>query len=432
MIINFRKNNLLSVSLKNSIQVIVRVIVGVLNIKAIALFLGPTGLAMISQLQSFLQLTVNIAGIGINNGVIKLISENANKDNSNQQIINSSFTIVIISSVIVSIVVSFCSNNISLYLFNSVNYSSVIAFSGIYILSTSLFNVLLSIINGLQKLRIYISMNIIYFISGFLVFLTGIWLFNLKGALWAILIQSIISLLICFYKLYKIGKIPKVKLNPKVLKSLSKFSLMALISGIISPLVVMSVRKIIMINLSLNDAGIWDGVYRISTSYISLATLPFSYYFLPKLSKLTNPLSLKHEMKSAFYLLIPLLIIGGITMFFCRFFIINLLLSNDFNEAASIIKWQITGDFFKVFCWLLGIYLIAKEKVTTFITTEVLSGGILVALCYYLIPQIGLEGSTLAYLFENIISFTILIIIFFLNIKMGIKSNPQQIKTNDY
>jgi len=412
MIDAFKRSNFLSVSLKNSSQVIVRVFIGLLNIKVIALVIGPNGLAMVSQLQSFLQLSVNLAGAGINNGIIKLVSKNADDKATKQSIINTSFAVVIAFSLTISLLALCFSNKISVYLFNSANYSFLIFCSGIYIITTSLFNVFLSIINGLQKLGVFISLNVAYFISGFIVFCFGIYFFGLSGALWAMLFQSFIALLICIFKMSQLGGMPKVRLSKVIIQKLSKFSLMALVSGIITPIVVLSVRKVIIVNLSLNEAGIWDGVFKISSSYINLATLPFSYYFLPTFSKLSNSVQIRNEIKHAFLILIPLLVLGGFLIFICRDIIIQIMLSNDFNEASSIMKWQIIGDGFKVLCWLIGTLLIAKEKVTAFILTELMSGVLFVGISYYLIPKMGIEGSALAYLIENVLSFIILIFIF--------------------
>ncbi|WP_185968811.1 O-antigen translocase [Carboxylicivirga sp. M1479] len=408
MINIFKKSAFLSISLKNSSQVLVRVFIGIINIKLIALLLGPTGLALVSQLQNFLQLSVNLAGAGINSGVVKHVSKLDKSSNHKQAIINTSFTIVIVVSVVVSGIIAFFNDFVSIYLFDSRDYSKVIFFAAIYIISTSLFNLVLSIINGLQKLRIFVVLNIIYFTSGFLIFIISIYFLGLNGALWAVLFQSIIAFSLGILKLRQLGFKVKLFFYRQIAVKLSKFSLMALISGLITPFVVIIIRKLIIQELSVHEAGIWDGVLKISTSYIGIATLPFSYYFLPTFSRLTDAQEIRDEVKRTILILVPLLLIVGFGIYASRILIIQLMLSREFSEASLIINWQIMGDGFKVLCWLLGLLLIAKEKVLAFIATELLSGIIFISTAYLLIPRLGIEGSTIAYFLENTLSFSVL------------------------
>ena len=160
------------------------------------------------------------------------------------------------------------------------------------------------------------------------------------------------------------------------------------------------------------DAGVWDGVYKISNNYINLATLSFSYYFLPSFSKICKNKEIRNEIRNALITMIPILIIGGSITYLLRDYLIQFLLSGNFKQASLIIKWQVLGDGFNVLCWILGMLLISKEKVAAFITSELLSGGIFITCAYILIPKLGLEGSTLSYFIENIISFTLLYVVF--------------------
>lgn len=412
MINLIRKSNFLSVSIKNSFQIIVRVIIGVLNIKVIALIAGPSGFALIGQFQNFLQLSVNIAGAGVNNGIIKLISETNNNKEKNCMIINTSFTILVISGIILSCIILFFSQSLSEFLFDSLKYKYIIAGTGIYILTTALFTQMLSVINGLQKLRLFIRLNILFFVSSFTFFAIFLYFFGITSALCSIIFQSFIALTVCMYYINKLGYWPRLTISKSTLKRLSKFSLMAILAGIITPLTIILVRKAIIYHLTVYDAGIWDGIFKLSTTYIGLATLPFSYYFLPTFSKTLGNKQLRIEVTQALIVLIPLLTLCGFITYLLREPLINILLSKEFNSAYSIIKWQILGDGFRVICWLFGMYLIAKEKVWTYIITELTSGILFLALTQWLTPIYGIEGSCIAYFVENIITTLVLIIIF--------------------
>ena len=66
------------------------------------------------------------------------------------------------------------------------------------------------------------------------------------------------------------------------LQNLSSYSLMALVSSVFGPLIFIAIRKYIIYNLSIEDAGFWEGMSRISSYYFLFITSILSIYFLPK------------------------------------------------------------------------------------------------------------------------------------------------------
>lgn len=407
-----KNSKFLTISIKNSSQVIARVIIGILNIKLIAIFLGPSGMAIISQFQSFLQLSINLAGAGINNGIIKYVSEFQNNPKKLNLVISTSIIILLSCSLFISLINFLFSKQISFILFHNSDFSMIIHYSWIYIITTAAFNLILAINNGLQNLKTYILLNLIYFISSFTLIATTLYFFSFSTVLWVLLLQSSIAVLVAIITTTK--QIPDIKLHfsKLIMKRLSKFSLMTITSATIPHLTTILIRNTIINTLSMTDTGVWEGVNKISTSYIGLATLPFSYYFIPTFAKLKKSEYIRREIRNSFKLLIPILIIGGILIYILRREIISLLLSNDFQNIANIIKWQLIGDIFHVLSWVIGILLITKEKSTTYILTELISGITLVILSSLFIKTLGLEGSTLAYFAEKTLSFIMLYIIY--------------------
>lgn len=412
MIKLLKKDSFLSVSIKNSTQAIARVVIGLLSIKIVAVLTGPSGLAIVNQFQNYLQLTANLANGGIYNGIIKLLSEK-NTQNSKNQILNTGYIIVLFASVTVSLFGLFFSNKISLFLFGSNSYQYIVLCSFIYIIPVALFNYTLSIINGLQKLKLYLFIVITHLICGFIFIALSLYFWGLIGCLWALLFQGLIALILFQTSLTRLGIKLKYIFNKPIFKRLSNYSLMALVSNAITPLAIILVRRIIINNLSLHDAGIWDGVYKISSSYVNLAMLSFSYYFLPSFSKKTSNNEIRKEVNDSLKVLIPLLIIGSLSIYLLRDLIIQLILSSRFEASSLIIKWQLIGDIFIVTCWLFRILLIAKEKTKAYIFSEISSATLLLIGTYIAVRTIGIEGSTLAYCIVNSINLFVLFIIYF-------------------
>jgi O-antigen/teichoic acid export membrane protein len=68
-------NVLVKITSLQGASVITRIIAGILTSKAIAIFIGPTGLALIGNLQNFVSSFQNIAILGFYNGAVKYISD---------------------------------------------------------------------------------------------------------------------------------------------------------------------------------------------------------------------------------------------------------------------------------------------------------------------------------------------------------------------
>ncbi|MBR8535062.1 O-antigen translocase [Carboxylicivirga sediminis] len=410
MIKLLNKNPFLSISIKNSSQIIIRVLIGLLSIKIVAVILGPVGLAIVNQMQNFLQLTANLANGGIYNGIIKLLSDKATL-NSKKEILNTGYVIIIVASLTISLSGIFFNQAISIFLFGNDSYRFVILCLFIYVIPTALFNFVLSITNGLQNLRLYLFITISYLISGLIIFVTSLYIWGLFGALWALLLQGLIAYILFRKGIKKLQIQLQFVLNKDIFKILSNYSLMAIVSNAITPLVVILIRRIIISNLSLHDAGIWDGVYKISSSYVNLSMLSFSYYFLPAFSKTISTKEIRKEIRDSLKVLIPLLSIASLSIYLFRDVIIRLILSNSFEASSQIIKWQLIGDIFAVTSWLFRILLIAKEKTKAYIFSEILAGTLLLAVSYYAIKGFGIEGCTIAYCIVNLINLFVLFIV---------------------
>lgn len=413
MVSFIRNNQFITISIKNSLQVFVRFIIGILNIKVIALFIGPSGMALVSQLQNALQIGVNISNAGINNGIIKYLAQYPNNKSKGELFISTSLLLVFIVATLLGAIVFFMPEFFSNIVFNSNQYIPIVKITGIYLISTALLNLIISVLNGLKQLKYFISLNIFLSLSGFLIVFGSVFFWGLSGIMMGIIFQTSLALIFGTYLLLKKVKIDKIQFSTAVVRRLSKYSMMSVTAGILSPLTLLICRNIIISHTSLQSAGLWDGVNKISNNYILLATMSFSYYFLPTFSNITSAKKIKEEVINAYKILVPLLLIGGAMLYASRKLIVTILFSPEFNGLSEILNWQVLGDGIRVLTWVISILIIVKEKVTIYIGCEIISSLSQIGFTYYFVLNMGIEGSTFAYFMENIISFSIMVGLFY-------------------
>ncbi len=388
----------------------VRFLISILNIKIIAIYLGPQGMALVSQFQNFLQLSTTIGSLDIYKGQIKYISQYKDSPFRKNLVYWNSIVCILASSIIISTTVFFLSDKISQLLFNTSEYTTVIKYSGIYVITFSVFNWIISVFNGLKKLRLYILINITHSITSFITILICLKYFGTYGILWAILFQFPIALALGIRFFLKNQKSFKIVISKYMLRQLLKYAFVALFTTALTPITTIIIRNLITESLSAFHAGIWEGANKISNNYIMLITLTFNYYFLPTFSQINKKEDLLHEIKEAYKIIIPITVFITIAIITLREPIIRILFTKEFLSISDIITWQSFGDIFKILAWILAILLIAKEKFKTFVFVELLSCVLQITLAYLMIPLLGTKGMTMYYFIENVLYFAVLLL----------------------
>lgn len=370
--------------------------------KMVSIYLGPVGLGIIGQLNSFIVIVLGLATGSINNGVIKYVAEYTGFPQKQKEIITTSVTITIICTVVLSLVIIGFHGYWSDYIFGIGNdFKSIIILFGFTLIFYALYSLSIAIINGLQDYKKYNLINILASLCGLIFTLILIHFGKLKGALFAMVTYQSISFLIAMFTMknqvaFKVREL-FVFNNKKTYINLLGFSLMSLVTTASMPLAQIYIRTFITHNVGSVSTGYYEAVSRISGVYLTLITTTLSVYYLPRLSALTDKQQLKHEIFSGYKLIIPILVVMSGVIYFTRLFIIKVAFTNDFMEMESYFLPQLVGDFFKIASWLLAFLMLAKAMVKIFILTEIAFTASLILFTQYFVVKFGGEGAIIAY-----------------------------------
>lgn len=185
--------------------------------------------------------------------------------------------------------------------------------------------------------------------------------------------------------------------DANVIKNLSAYSLMALVSSVCGPLVFLAIRNNVIEVLGIAQAGYWEAITRVSTYYLMFISSILTVYFFPKLAHSTNAKATKNVFKSYYTGILPLFVIGLIVLYFLRFFIVRLLFSPEFLPVAGLFFWQLAGDTFKAASLILGYQFFAKKLTVAFIVTELFSLALMYVFSHCFIQSYGIEGIVMAH-----------------------------------
>lgn len=406
---------LIKTSVLTAISTIIKVISGFVINKVIALYVGPSGLAVVGQLQNFMSIITTFSNGAITNGIVKYVAEYQTIEQK-QKIFSSSIIISLVCSLIISIVLFGFSEYLSELILKDVQYSSVFVVFGLTVFLFALNTVFMSILNGQKEIKKYVLVNITS--SIFSLFFTSLLIIELGliGALYALVVnQSVIFFVTLAFTVksnwFKL-KYFRQGVDKESFVKLSKYSLMAITSALTVPISHLIMRNYIGKNLSWDEAGYWQGIWYISAMYLMIVTTSLSVYYLPKLSEIRDSNELKKEILSGYKIIMPIVMTMALVIFLLKEYLIIIAFTEKFMPMMELFAWQLIGDVIKIASWLLAYLMLAKAMTKYFIFTEIIFSALFVGLSMGFIKFFGLIGITYAYSINYFFYFIVMIFIF--------------------
>ena len=394
--------NLLKTSALNGVAVLIKTATMFILNKILAIYVGPSGYAAIGQFQNFIQMVTTFAGSAINTAVIKYTAEYHEDEHQQISVWRAAGSLVLIFSFIFSLIILIFQKQLSLYIFQTTAYQSVFVWFAAFLVLFNLNALFLAILNGKKEILKLVVANIAGSILSLLV--TGFLAvqYHLYGALIALSIYQSIAFFVTLFLCYKANwfNISYLfgKIEPHIAKKFAAFALMALVSAVCVPLSQMAIRFYLSQEFGLNYAGYWEAMIRLSAAYLMLVTTTLGVYYLPRLAELTHLDEIKKEVYLGYKFIFPLAVIGGLSVYLLRDWIIALLFSQAFMPMRDLFLWQMIGDSFKIGSWILAYLMLGKAMTKLFVTTEILFALSSVGLTYVCIKLFGFEGVSIAHL----------------------------------
>jgi PST family polysaccharide transporter len=393
--------NLAKTSLLSAISTIIRIITGFIINKVVAVYVGPSGLAIIGQLQNFTAIASNLAGGFFAQGVVKYSAEYGDDRVARKKLFSSAFSATLWLSLTLALVMIIFSNKLSVTILNNKEYGYLFKLFGATVTLFSLNVLLLSALNGLKEIKKLISVNIVSSLISLVITSTLTYKFGLKGALIALVTNQSAIFFITLAVVIKSSKIELTDFFAGVdrasLLKLMKFSLMGLTAALLGPASHIYIKNYLGESLGWDSAGLWQGIWYISTTYLMVVTTALSIYYLPRLSEIKDKQELKKEIFSGYKLIMPIVTLLALGIYIFRILAIKLLFTDSFMAMEPLFIWQLVGDVLKIGSWLLSFVMLAKAMIKIYIVTELISTASFVLLSVFGVEKFGIIGMSYAH-----------------------------------
>lgn len=419
----FLSSDLVKVFSYTGFSTLIKLITSYVTVKVVASIIGPSGVALVGQLQNFTSIFTTVGGGGINNGVVKYISEYKDDETTLKKYLKNGFKLTTFFSGISSFFLIIFSTSLSRLILFDEKYGYLFLLFGVNLMLLSFNNFFLSVLNGFKEFKKFVAINIFTNIISLIFSVILVWLYHIKGALIALVTyQGFVLLITIFYLRQKewFSKELWGVWDKEIVKKYFSYSLMALVTAITLPVSQLLIRGYIIREYSIADAGFWEGINKISAMYLMFVTTSFSVYYLPKLAEIKDNNILRKEIIKTYKIITPLIFVTLVIIYFLKDLVINVLFTKEFYPMKELFLWQLIGDFFKIMSWLLAFVMVAKSMTKLYLLTEISFAISLVTLSYYFINISGVLGSTQSYCINYILYFIVMLLIFRKKLKLSL------------
>ncbi|MCF1421213.1 O-antigen translocase [Mangrovimonas futianensis] len=410
-------NVLVRVASLNSASVITRIIAGFLTSKAIALFVGAEGLALIGNFRNFVGTLQSFSILGLYNGVVKYVAEFKNNTKELSKMLSTAYYMGFMSTVLCGFLCYFFSNEINNYLFPTYNdYAYIIRIFALALPFYSLNMFTYSILNGFSKFKILIIINIIGQILAASITLLLIYQERIDGALISVAISESLIFLITLVGISNQRSLaPLLKLSHfrlDFVKKLSSFSIMKIFSAMALPLVAIAIRTYLIDHVGFKEAGFWEAMNRISKYYLMFISSLMSLYILPRFSEINTIKEFRTEVFNFYKTVLPIFGLGLLAIYLMRHILIAVIFSSEFKPVESLFLWQLLGDFINVLSIVIAYQFLAKNMVWHYLIVEAFSVSILYISSILFVDIFGVQGAVIGHFVTQVLHFALILFIF--------------------
>lgn len=393
--------------------------------KFVAVVGGPVALTQLGNFQNFSAIIQMFAGTMYQTATTKFTSE-LKSDETRKIFIKNLITLGLIQSVFVVFLLTFYVDKINFKIFNS-SSNDIVLVLFLLCLPFTVFCVLInSFFNGIQYIRLFISINIIAAITNLVLVLAFGFLWGELGIYCAF---SVFYFFVFFFVLRKTilycgcrKFLAPFYFDFALLKKILFFSLITISSIFISNVTLIFIRSIVSSPmLPVNYAGYWQGVWNLSQVAMSFITISLSTYLLPAISKSESYIQVKQELFVSARIIIPFALLLSLSIYFLREYLVVILFTKEFMPMTDMFFWQFSGNVVKAISWLFGFVFVSRGMVKITILTEVLVAIFFIFSCKYLVNSGMLDAPAFAYFLAALFHFVLMVSLFFLVIKNEFK-----------
>ncbi len=382
---------------------LVSILVGLVRSKVSALVLGPEGVGLLSQANSFLIFMATVCTFSMGTGITKRLSETlgANDEGRMNELLDTSFLFFCVTGLGIPLLLFPLFFPLTRFLFGDTH----LALPFLSVMMAIPLNVMISglgnpITLGANRYDLYTRAMITGTLFGLMPFLIMTWIWGLPGAIYSVSVSTLIRAAIFFhYGARAVKWRPRLKghFSVEVLRSLKGYSIAMLVTGVLLEGSDLVIRTSILNRINPAANGIYQVPAALSYYYSVFFTNALWGYFFPKVSQQINPKVHETELNNA----LRFILLGFTAMaFFLITFRVPLIIiaySDKFIGGASLIPYYVLGDLFFLLAMVYSVSLLSLQRLKGYVMILVGYYMLRTILALFFLDRFGILGPVIAH-----------------------------------
>ena len=384
-----------------AVRMAVQMVASFLSVKVTSVYLGPAGIGVLSQLQSFMGMTLGVVSGGVNTGVIRLTAEYGTDLARRRTLVSTVVRALIVVGVPVSLALLVGAPWIAGKLLDHAGYAPAVMLFGALYLCGLFGSLLLGLAIGAKDYTSTTLINIGNILASLVLFTLLSPIYGVMGGLAAAALAPLMSLAVAAFVArgkpwFERSALSSV-FSRDELRRVAGFIPMAAASAVVTPLAQIMVRDTLAAHAGMGAVGLLQGVWRLSDLYLGIFVSMFSMYYLPRFAEIKGAPELRREIGRGLLYIIPAVALISAAIYLLRDVLIAVIFTREFLPMRDLFAWQMIGNVLRMTSWLFGYVLVAKASPLLFAVIEIGTGGAWVAFAYWFVPKGGAVGAVQSY-----------------------------------
>ena len=384
---------------------VLNILIGLVRTKVAAVLLGPAGVGLIGLLQSLMTTASTVSSLGFGTVGTRQIAEAVGEGDeagvvvARRALFWGTMGLAVIGAGAFWLLRGMLADKV----LRNPSASVQIGWLAIGVALSVAAGSQTALLNGLRRIgdlaRLSIASSLLTTLlaTGALLWLEG------AGLVLFVLAAPISSFLLGHWFVGRIGRLDAPATPFSALgqqwRAMAKLGAAFMVSGLMATVGQLVVRTLVQRDLGAEALGQFQAAWAISMTCIGFVLGAMGTDYYPRLTAVI------HDQDAARRLVneqteVALLLAGPalLAMLGLAPWVIDLLYSSAFDQAVTILRWQVVGDLLKVVSWPLGFIILAAGDGRTFMFTETMAIGVFVVFTWIGLPLLGVQATGVGFL----------------------------------
>ncbi len=382
---------------------LLNIAIGIVRTKAMAMLLGPSGIGLMGLYGSITELTISIAGMGINSSGVRQIAEAVGSDDTERVARTAAVLrrISIFLGAIGAVLLAVFSGPVSTLTFGSNQHATAVA-----LLSIAVFFNLVSagqgaLIQGMRRISDMAKMGILGTLLGTLISILVVYFLREEGVALSLVLVAAMGILTSWWYCRKIH-IQTLSISASQVgqeaAALLKLGFAFMASGLLMSGAAYAVRLIVVRKVGFDAAGLYQSAWALGGLYIGFILQAMGADFYPRLTAIAKDnVECNRVVNEQAHVSMLLAGPGVIATLTFAPLIIALFYTPKFEGAVEILRWLCLGMTLRVISWPLGFIIVAKNVQNLLIFSELAWTVVYLGLAWVCVSSFNLKGAGIAF-----------------------------------